>query len=64
MKTTEIADAVQEMVERGFDADSFAFDFLQSFGLDDTSLDRLRRAGRGSQNKSDLPGGVLPGGKA
>ena len=64
MKTTEIADAVQVMVERGFDADTFAFDFLQSFGLDDTSLARLRKVGRGSQNKSDIEGGVLPGGKA
>ena len=60
MKTTEIADAVQELTEKPFAPDDFAYDFLRAFGADDVTIKRLRT---GNSNKSDVENAVLPGGK-
>lgn len=60
MKTTEIADAVQQLVDAPFEKETFPFQFLQAFGADDVTIKRLRS---GNSNKSDIDGAVLPGGK-
>jgi hypothetical protein len=56
VNAVEIEQAVSELAEHPFDAGSFAFAFLESFGKKGTTLKRLRA---GATNKSDVPGGVL-----
>ena len=60
MKATEIADAVQALIEAPFVPDDFPYDFLRAFGADDVTIKRLRA---GNSNRSDVDGAVLPGGK-
>jgi hypothetical protein len=55
MNAVEIEEAVSQLAER-FDANAFAFEFLEAFGKKGTTLKRLRA---GATNKSDVPGGVL-----
>jgi hypothetical protein len=55
MNAVEIEEAISALAERPFDADEFAYAFLEAFGNKETTLRRLRK---GESNKSDL-GGVL-----
>ncbi len=56
MNAVEIEEAVSNLAEAPFDAQSFPFTFLAAFGNKETTLKRLRS---GDSNQSDLPGGVL-----
>jgi hypothetical protein len=56
MNAVEIEAAVSELADQPFDADEFAFAFLEAFGNKATTIKRLRA---GNTNKSDLDGGVL-----
>ena len=56
MNAVEIEAAVAELADQPFDADEFAFAFLEAFGNKATTIKRLRA---GNTNKSDLHGGVL-----
>jgi hypothetical protein len=55
MNAVEIEEAISALAERPFDAEEFAYAFLEAFGNKETTLKRLRK---GESNKSDL-GGVL-----
>jgi len=55
MNAVEIEEAVSLLAEQPFEADSFAYSFLEAFGNKATTIKRLKS---GSTNKSDL-GGVL-----
>jgi hypothetical protein len=55
MNAVEIEQAISALAEQPFDAQEFAFAFLQAFGNKETTLKRLRK---GESNKSDL-GGIL-----
>ena len=55
MNAVEIADAVSDLAERTFDADSFPYEFLEAFGNKEATIKKLRN---GVTNKSDV-GGVL-----
>lgn len=55
MNAVEIEQAISDLAEQPFDAESFPFAFLEAFGNKETTLKRLRA---GASNKSDL-GGVL-----
>jgi hypothetical protein len=56
MNAVEIEEAVSRLAEQPFDAGTFPFAFLESFGNKEVTLKRLRN---GNSNQSDLPGGVL-----
>ena len=56
MNAVEIEEAVSQLSEQEFDADNFAFAFLEAFGNPTTTIKRLRS---GSSNRSDVQGGVL-----
>lgn len=56
MNAVEIEEAVSELAEQPFDAESFPFAFLEAFGNKETTIRRLKS---GTSNQSDLPGGVL-----
>ncbi|MES1950111.1 putative DNA methylase [Salinisphaera sp. S4-8] len=56
MNAVEIEAAVAELADQPFDANEFAFAFLEAFGNKATTIKRLRA---GNTNKSDLNGGVL-----
>lgn len=56
MNAVEIEAAVAELADQPFDADEFAFAFLEAFGNKATTIKRLRA---GNTNKSDLDGGLL-----
>ncbi|WP_156681017.1 class I SAM-dependent DNA methyltransferase [Sphingomonas profundi] len=58
MNAVEIEEAVSALAELPFDREAFPFAFLAAFGNKETTIKRLR-AGKGSTNASDLPGGVL-----
>jgi hypothetical protein len=58
MNAVEIEEAVSALSELPFDREAFPFAFLAAFGNKETTIKRLR-AGKGSTNASDLPGGVL-----
>jgi hypothetical protein len=56
MNTVEIADAVGELAAAPFDPAEFPYQFLQSFGVKETTLKMLRA---GNANQSDVPGAIL-----
>ena len=55
MNAVEIEEAISRLAEQPFDAEEFAFAFLEAFGNKATTIKRLRS---GTSNKSDV-GGVL-----
>ena len=55
MNAVEIEQAITNLADRPFDAENFAYAFLEAFGNKETTIRRLRA---GASNKSDL-GGVL-----
>ena len=56
MNAGEIEDEISKLAASPFDAQSFPFQFLQAFGVNDAAIAKLK-AGR--DNKSDVPNGVL-----
>lgn len=56
MNAVEIEEAVSNLAEAPFDAETFPFAFLEAFGNKATTIKRLKS---GSSNQSDIPGGVL-----
>ena len=56
MNAVEIEEAVSRLAEEPFDAESFPYLFLESFGNKATTIQRLRS---GNNNHSDIPGAVL-----
>ena len=59
MNAVEIEEAVSELAATPCDLNEFPFAFLAAFGNKKTTLDRLRKTGKGGTNKSDVDGGVL-----
>ena len=55
MNAVEIEEAISQLADQPFDAESFPYAFLEAFGNKETTIKRLRA---GASNKSDL-GGVL-----
>jgi len=55
MNAVEIEEAISQLADDPFDANSFPYAFLEAFGNKETTIRRLRA---GASNKSDL-GGVL-----
>jgi len=55
LNAVEIEQAITDLAEQSFDAESFPYAFLEAFGNKATTIKRLRA---GASNKSDL-GGVL-----
>ena len=56
MNAVEIEEAISQLAEQEFDADSFPYAFLEAFGNKATTIKRLES---GSTNSSDLESGVL-----
>lgn len=56
MNAVEIEEAISNLADQTFDADSFPYAFLEAFGNKATTIQRLKS---GSTNVSDLKGGVL-----
>ena len=56
MNAVEIEEAISELAQQPFDAEEFAFAFLEAFGNKATTIKRLRS---GASNASDIAGGVL-----
>ena len=59
MNAVEIEEAVSTLAKAPFDPREFPFQFLEAFDFAATTVKKLR-AGKGP-NKSDVPGGFLPG---
>ncbi|MXO87107.1 lactate dehydrogenase [Altererythrobacter aurantiacus] len=59
MNPVEIEEAVSQLASEPFDPAEFPFQFLTAFGNKKTTIDRLRKDGKGGTNQSDLAGGVL-----
>ncbi len=59
MNAVEIEEAVSQLAEAPFNSEEFPSAFLEAFGNKSTTIQRLKSAGSGSTNQSDLPGGVL-----
>ncbi len=59
MNAVEIEEAVSRLAEAPFNAETFPYDFLQAFGLNDAGIRKLRS---GDTNKSDLRDGPWGGG--
>ena len=59
MNAVEIEEAVSALADEPFDPEAFPYAFLAAFGNKATTIKRLRSTGKGSTNKSDVPGGVL-----
>ncbi len=59
MNAVEIEEAISKLAEAPFNAETFAFDFLQAFGLNDAGIRKFRI---GDANKSDLRDGTWRGG--
>jgi len=55
LNAVEIEEAISQLADQPFEADSFPYAFLEAFGNKETTIRRLRA---GASNKSDL-GGVL-----
>ncbi len=55
MNAVEIEEAISQLADQPFQAENFAYAFLEAFGNKETTIKRLRA---GASNKSDL-GGVL-----
>lgn len=56
MNAVEIEEAVSELAGQPFDAEEFAYSFLEAFGNKSTTIKKLRS---GNSNKSKIEGGVL-----
>jgi len=56
LNAVEIEEAISNLAEHVFDAESFPYAFLESFGNKATTIKRLQS---GSSNASDIEGGVL-----
>lgn len=56
MNAVEIEEAISQLVEQPFDADTFPYAFLEAFGNKATTIKRLKS---GSTNSSDINRGVL-----
>ena len=56
MNAVEIEEAISNLAEEPFDAESFPYAFLEAFGNKATTINRLKS---GSSNSSDMEGGVL-----
>ena len=59
MNPVEIEEAVTQLASEPFDRAEFPFQFLTAFGNKKTTIDRLRKDGKGGTNQSDLASGVL-----
>ena len=59
MNAVEIEEAVSLLAEQKFDPTGFPFAFLEAFGNKKTTIDKLKKTGKGSSNASDIDGGVL-----
>jgi hypothetical protein len=55
MNAVEIDEAVSNLAEAPFDAETFPYAFLEAFGNKETTLKRLKS---GTTNQSDLAGGI------
>ena len=53
MNAVEIEEAISQLADEPFDAESFPYGFLEAFGNKETTIKRLRV---GVSNKSDLDG--------
>jgi len=56
LNAVEIEEAISNLAEEPFDAESFPYAFLEAFGNKATTINRLKS---GSSNSSDMEGGVL-----
>ncbi len=56
MNAVEIEEAISNLAEQPFDAENFAYAFLEAFGNKETTIKRLRST---TENKSDVENGVL-----
>lgn len=56
MNAVEIEEAISNLAEQPFNAEEFPFAFLEAFGNKPTTIKRLKT---GTNNKSDIEGGVL-----
>jgi len=56
LNAVEIEQAISDLAEQPFDAAEFPYAFLEAFGNKETVIKRLKS---GSENKSDVPNGVL-----
>ena len=56
MNAVEIEEAISNLAEQVFDAESFPYAFLEAFGNKPTTIKRLKS---GATNSSDIEGGVL-----
>ena len=56
MNAVEIEEAITNLAEQDFDAESFPYAFLEAFGNKATTIKRLKS---GSSNASDIEGGIL-----
>ncbi len=54
MNAVEIEEAISNLAEQPFDAESFPYAFLEAFGNKEATLKRLK-----SSNESDVDGGIL-----
>lgn len=59
MNAVEIEEAISLLAEQEFDPAGFPFAFLEAFGNKKTTIDKLKKEGKGSSNASDIDGGVL-----
>ena len=59
MNAVEIEEAISLLAEQEFDPAGFPFAFLEAFGNKKTTIDKLKKEGKGSSNASDIEGGVL-----
>ena len=59
MNAVEIEEAISLLAEQEFDPAGFPFAFLEAFGNRKTTIDKLKKEGKGSSNASDIEGGVL-----
>ena len=56
LNPVEIEEAISNLAERPFDAETFPYAFLEAFGNKPTTIKRLKS---GATNRSDVAGGVL-----
>ena len=59
MNAVEIEEAISLLAEQDFDPTGFPFAFLEAFDNKKTTIDKLKKEGKGSSNASDIKGGVL-----
>ena len=56
MSAVEIKEAISALAEQPFDQAGFPFAFLETFGNNEATIDKLKK---GAPNKSDIERGVL-----